>query len=164
MRELFDPPVDGVRLEIGFGGGEHLAAESQAHSMMSASSGSSLTSTAWPKSWTQIEAHNIANIRLMAGDAAELLAWAPQRSLSQDRSHSSRSVAEAAALETTLRAGRDHRRDGARAEGRQASFASSRISTNTAPGPCHICCGQRNSPGPRNAPTTGGLALGQTTP
>jgi tRNA (guanine-N7-)-methyltransferase len=30
---------------------------------------------------TQIEAHNIGNIRLYAGDAAELLAWAPPRSL-----------------------------------------------------------------------------------
>jgi tRNA (guanine-N7-)-methyltransferase len=32
---------------------------------------------------TQIEAHNIGNIRLFAGDAAELLAWAPQRSLAR---------------------------------------------------------------------------------
>ena len=32
---------------------------------------------------TQIEAHNIGNIRLFAGDAAELLAWAPPRSLAR---------------------------------------------------------------------------------
>ena len=38
-------------------------------------------STAWPRSSAQIEAHNIGNIRLFAGDAAELLAWAPARSL-----------------------------------------------------------------------------------
>jgi tRNA (guanine-N7-)-methyltransferase len=31
----------------------------------------------------QIEAHNIGNIRLFAGDAAELLAWLPRRSLSR---------------------------------------------------------------------------------
>ena len=31
----------------------------------------------------QIEAHNIGNIRLFAGDAAELLAWAPPRSLAR---------------------------------------------------------------------------------
>ena len=30
---------------------------------------------------TQIEVHNIGNIRLFAGDAAELLAWAPPRTL-----------------------------------------------------------------------------------
>ena len=32
---------------------------------------------------TQIEAHNIGNIRLFAGDAAELLAWAPRRALTR---------------------------------------------------------------------------------
>jgi len=32
---------------------------------------------------TQIEAHNIGNIRLYAGDAAELLAWAPPRSIAR---------------------------------------------------------------------------------
>ena len=32
---------------------------------------------------TQIEAHNIGNIRLYAGDAAELLAWAPAQSLAR---------------------------------------------------------------------------------
>ena len=32
---------------------------------------------------TQIEAHNIGNIRLFAGDAAELLAWAPAHSLAR---------------------------------------------------------------------------------
>ena len=31
----------------------------------------------------QIEAHNIGNIRLFAGDAAELLAWAPPHSLAR---------------------------------------------------------------------------------
>src|ERR1700758_3712306 len=31
----------------------------------------------------QIEAHNIGNIRLLAGDAAELLAWLPPQSLSR---------------------------------------------------------------------------------
>jgi tRNA (guanine-N7-)-methyltransferase len=32
---------------------------------------------------TQIEAHNIGNIRLFAGDAAELLAWLPDGALSR---------------------------------------------------------------------------------
>jgi tRNA (guanine-N7-)-methyltransferase len=32
---------------------------------------------------TQIEAHGIGNIRLFAGDAAELLAWTPQHSLAR---------------------------------------------------------------------------------
>jgi tRNA (guanine-N7-)-methyltransferase len=32
---------------------------------------------------TQIEAHNITNIRLFAGDATELLAWVPPRSIAR---------------------------------------------------------------------------------
>ena len=32
---------------------------------------------------TQIQAHNIGNIRLFAGDAAELVAWAPAQSLTR---------------------------------------------------------------------------------
>jgi tRNA (guanine-N7-)-methyltransferase len=77
---LFDPPVGDIRLEIGFGGGEHLIAEA----------------LAWPgtgfigcepyvngmaKILAQIEARGIRNIRLFAGDAAELLAWMPDASL-----------------------------------------------------------------------------------
>src|SRR5262245_17219721 len=31
LRGLFPQPVDAVRMEIGFGGGEHLIAEAQAH-------------------------------------------------------------------------------------------------------------------------------------
>ncbi len=58
---LFGSPLEDIRLEIGFGGGEHLIAEAQAF----ATTG------------------NIGNIRLFAGDAAELLAWLPPRSLSR---------------------------------------------------------------------------------
>ena len=65
---------------------------------------------------TQIEAHDIGNIRLFAGDAAELVAWAPAQSLGANRPDPSRSVAEAAALEASLRAGCHRRRDGAGAE------------------------------------------------
>ena len=48
LAELFDPPVDVVRLEIGFGGGEHLIAEARAFPNP-ASSAASLMSTAWRK-------------------------------------------------------------------------------------------------------------------
>ena len=80
--DLFDPKADDLRLEIGFGGGEHLVAEAQ-----------SVASTGFigcepyvngmAKILAQIEAHNIGNIRLFAGDAAELLAWLPPGSLSR---------------------------------------------------------------------------------
>ena len=47
--ELFECDIDDVRLEIGFGGGEHLIAEAQAFPE-SGSSAASLTSTAWRRS------------------------------------------------------------------------------------------------------------------
>ena len=77
----FDPAVETARLEIGFGGGEHLIAEARAHPQHRLPSAASPMSTAWPRYWCKIETHNIGNIKLFAGDAAELLAWAPPQSL-----------------------------------------------------------------------------------
>jgi tRNA (guanine-N7-)-methyltransferase len=82
LAELFDPPVDGVRLEIGFGGGEHLIAEAQAFPRLGFI-GCEPYVNGMAKILAQIEAHNIGNIRLFAGDAAELLAWAPAHSLAR---------------------------------------------------------------------------------
>ena len=80
LAELFAPPAGDVRLEIGFGGGEHLVAEAQAHPQ-TGFIGCEPYVNGMAKILTQIEAHQIGNIRLFAGDAAELLAWAPPRSL-----------------------------------------------------------------------------------
>ena len=77
---LFDAGVDAVRLEIGFGGGEHLVAEAVAFPN-TGFIGCEPYVNGMAKILTRIEAHNITNIRLFAGDAAELLAWAPPRSL-----------------------------------------------------------------------------------
>ena len=77
---LFDPPADAVRLEIGFGGGEHLIAEARAFPD-TGFIGCEPYVNGMAKILAQIEAHNIGNIRLFAGDAAELLAWAPPHSL-----------------------------------------------------------------------------------
>ena len=119
---LFDPPVEIVRLEIGFGGGEHLIAEARAFPD-TGFIGCEPYVNGMAKILTQIEAHNIGNIRLFAGDAAELLAWTPQTRIDADRSDPPRSLAEAPALETALRAGHNHRRDGARAQtGRRISL------------------------------------------
>ena len=79
---LFDPPADEVRLEIGFGGGEHLIAEAQAFPD-TGFIGCEPYVNGMAKILTRIEAHNVTNIRLFAGDAAELLAWAPPRSLTR---------------------------------------------------------------------------------
>jgi tRNA (guanine-N7-)-methyltransferase len=82
LAELFDRPLDGVRLEIGFGGGEHLVAEALAFPNLGFI-GCEPYVNGMAKILAQIEAQNIGNIRLFAGDAAELLAWAPPRSLSR---------------------------------------------------------------------------------
>jgi tRNA (guanine-N7-)-methyltransferase len=80
LAKLFDRPVDDVRLEIGFGGGEHLVAEALAFPN-TGFIGCEPYVNGMAKILAQIEVHNIANIRLFAGDAAELLAWAPPFSL-----------------------------------------------------------------------------------
>jgi tRNA (guanine-N7-)-methyltransferase len=80
IASLFDPKVESVRLEIGFGGGEHLIAEAQAFPGIGFI-GCEPYVNGMAKILGAIEAHNIGNIKLFAGDAAELLAWAPANSL-----------------------------------------------------------------------------------
>jgi tRNA (guanine-N7-)-methyltransferase len=81
-RDIFDPASNDVRLEIGFGGGEHLAAEAQ-NFPATGFIGCEPYVNGMAKILAQIEAANIGNIRLVAGDAAELLAWLPRESLSR---------------------------------------------------------------------------------
>jgi tRNA (guanine-N7-)-methyltransferase len=82
LASLFPTPVDQVRLEIGFGGGEHLIAEAIAHPR-TGFIGVEPYVNGMAKILAQIEAHALANIRLLAGDAADLLAWAPPASLAR---------------------------------------------------------------------------------
>ena len=82
LAELFDPPMQAMRLEIGFGGGEHLIAEAQ-KSPDTGFIGCEPYVNGMAKILAQIEAHNIGNIRLFAGDAADLLAWLPPQSLAR---------------------------------------------------------------------------------
>ncbi|WP_375413577.1 tRNA (guanine(46)-N(7))-methyltransferase TrmB [uncultured Bradyrhizobium sp.] len=77
---LFDPPLESVRLEIGFGGGEHMIAEALAFPQ-TGFIGCEPYVNGMAKILAQIEARNIGNVKLFAGDAAALLAWAPPRSL-----------------------------------------------------------------------------------
>jgi tRNA (guanine-N7-)-methyltransferase len=79
---LFDATVEDVRLEIGFGGGEHLVAEARAFPN-TGFIGCEPYVNGMAKILAQIEAHGIGNIRLFAGDAAELLGWAPEHSLAR---------------------------------------------------------------------------------
>lgn len=82
LTELYDDETENVRLEIGFGGGEHLIAEAQAFPQ-TGFIGCEPYVNGMAKILTQIEALNIRNIRLYAGDAAELLAWAPPQSMTR---------------------------------------------------------------------------------
>src|SRR5260370_1015757 len=75
-------PSDDIILEVGFGGGEHLIAEALAFPKVGFI-GCEPYVNGMAKILAQIEAHAIGNIRLFAGDAAELLAWAPPRSLAR---------------------------------------------------------------------------------
>ena len=82
LADLFDSPANEIRLEIGFGGGEHLIAEARAFANVGFI-GCEPYVNGMAKILTQIEAHNIGNIRLFAGDAVELLAWLPAHSLAR---------------------------------------------------------------------------------
>jgi tRNA (guanine-N7-)-methyltransferase len=82
LADRFDRPVDSIRLEIGFGGGEHLIAEALAFPA-TGFIGCEPYVNGMAKILAQIEAYNIGNIRLFAGDAAELLAWAPPLALAR---------------------------------------------------------------------------------
>lgn len=79
---LFDPPVDEMRIEIGFGGGEHLVAEALAFPR-TGFIGCEPYVNGMAKILVQIETHAIRNIRLFAGDASQLLACLPQASLAR---------------------------------------------------------------------------------
>jgi tRNA (guanine-N7-)-methyltransferase len=82
LSHLFDAPVDPVRLEIGFGGGEHLIAEAQVFPD-TGFIGCEPYVNGMAKILSLIEAGNVTNVRLLAGDAAELLAWLPAQSLAR---------------------------------------------------------------------------------
>src|SRR5881275_2023880 len=71
LADLFDAAVEDVRLEIGFGGGEHLIAEARAFPNLGFI-GCEPYVNGMAKILTQIETHDVTNIRLCAGDAAEL--------------------------------------------------------------------------------------------
>jgi tRNA (guanine-N7-)-methyltransferase len=82
LTALFDKPIDEVRLEIGFGGGEHLIAEALS-CPKTGFIGCEPYVNGMAKILALIEAGDIGNIRLFAGDAAELLAWVPTHSLAR---------------------------------------------------------------------------------
>ncbi len=82
LTALFPEPVERIRLEIGFGGGEHLihrAAEDPATGFI----GVEPFVNSMAKLLGQIEAKAIRNIRLYDDDATQVLDWLPAASVDQ---------------------------------------------------------------------------------
>ena len=82
LRALFARPLDDVRLEIGFGGAEHLIAQASANPR-SGFIGSDGFLNATAKALVAIDDHALGNIHLHAGDASALLDWLPAGALSR---------------------------------------------------------------------------------
>jgi tRNA (guanine-N7-)-methyltransferase len=81
LRTLFGD-VDEVRLEIGFGGAEHLVAQAKANPRIGFL-GSDAFVNAIAKALVSIEADKLDNIRLHFGDASALLDWLPDGALAR---------------------------------------------------------------------------------
>jgi tRNA (guanine-N7-)-methyltransferase len=82
LQKLFSVPVDDVRMEIGFGGGEHFVTEAGRHPRIGYI-GAEPFVNGMAKALAAIEASGLNNIRLHHGDASDLLAWLPPASLSR---------------------------------------------------------------------------------
>jgi tRNA (guanine-N7-)-methyltransferase len=112
LAALFPLPVTDVRLEIGFGGGEHLASEAQAHPTVGFI-GCEPFVNGMAKALALIEAKGLANLRLHHGDAVALIAWLPSGSIARvdllypdpwpKRRHWKRRLVQDATVETLAR-------------------------------------------------------------
>jgi len=80
LATLFAIPVDEVRLEIGFGGGEHLIAEA-VRNPQTGFIGCEPFVNGMAKALAAIEAQSLRNVRLNLGDAVPVLSWLPPASL-----------------------------------------------------------------------------------
>jgi tRNA (guanine-N7-)-methyltransferase len=82
LAALFARPVDDIGLEIGFGGGEHLAAQAAALPRMGFI-GCEPFANGMAKALALIEARSLDNIRLHFGEASDLIAWLPAGALAR---------------------------------------------------------------------------------
>ncbi|KAB0682849.1 tRNA (guanine(46)-N(7))-methyltransferase TrmB [Aureimonas leprariae] len=76
LRSLFETAVEAVRLEIGFGGGEHLLAEADRHPQVGFI-GAEAFRNGLAKMLTSLDERARPNLRLHADDATLLLDWLP---------------------------------------------------------------------------------------
>jgi tRNA (guanine-N7-)-methyltransferase len=82
LSALFPVAVDEVRLEIGFGGGEHMIAQAGQYPQ-TGFIGVEPFVNGMAKALAAIEARELRNVRLHFGDATFLLAWLPPASLAR---------------------------------------------------------------------------------
>jgi tRNA (guanine-N7-)-methyltransferase len=82
LASLFPTAPQDVRLEIGFGGGEHLLAQAEANPNVGFI-GCEPFVNGMAKALAGIAARDLKNIRLHFGDALDLLAWLPPGSLAR---------------------------------------------------------------------------------
>lgn len=82
LASLFEAAVGETRLEIGFGGGEHLIAEAE-RNPQSGFIGVEPFANGMAKALSAIAAHGLANIRLHFGDAIHVLDWLPAGSIAR---------------------------------------------------------------------------------
>jgi tRNA (guanine-N7-)-methyltransferase len=82
LAQLFPVPVDSVRLEIGFGGGEHMIAQAEEHPR-TGFIGVEPFVNGMAKALAAIDGKRLANIRLHFGDATFLLEWLPPTCLAR---------------------------------------------------------------------------------
>ena len=82
LSALFPLPVDETRVEIGFGGAEHLVAQAEAHPR-TGFVGCEPFVNGMAKALAAIDGRKLANIRLHAGDAIDLLDWLPAASIAR---------------------------------------------------------------------------------
>jgi len=81
LRRLF-PGVEEVRLEIGFGGAEHLIAQAVASPHIGFI-GCDAFVNGIAKALVAIDARNLDNVRLHFGDASELIDWLPPAAIAR---------------------------------------------------------------------------------
>lgn len=77
---LFDAPVENLRVEIGFGGGEHLLHEARTNPQIGFI-GVEPFINGMAKALAGIEESGLSNIRLYDDDAAQVLDWLPAESV-----------------------------------------------------------------------------------
>jgi tRNA (guanine-N7-)-methyltransferase len=82
LTTLFPGAAEAVRLEIGFGGGEHMVAEAE-RAPRTGVIGVEPFVNGMAKALAAIAAKNLANVRLHFGDAIFLLEWLPPRSIAR---------------------------------------------------------------------------------